>query len=142
MLFRSITAYYGVKASLHSLNKKNVNPIYKDFDISEMVTEIGSEDMPKIIELLTDIITVPELKYNKFLSMLDFEKIMYDDKSKAGFRNRNVYNIISNSFIRLSPEEQQRVTSDYEMLKDPKSITDDKVLQDKINTFKIGRAHV
>lgn len=141
-LVKLITAYYGNKASLHKLTKDSkLSPVIKEmltnYDISEMVTLSGEEEMPQIISLLTELITVPELASNKFLRMLEFDKIIYDDKSKAGFKNRNVYTVISNSYIRLSPEEQQRVTSDFEMLKLPQSITNDKLLQEKISLFRI-----
>jgi hypothetical protein len=140
-IVKLITAYYGNKASLYELSLKNLNPVTKEmltnYDISEMVTLSGQEEMPQIVSLLTELITVPELANNKFLRMLGFDKKNYDDKSKAGFKNRNVYTIISNSYIRLSPEEQQRVTSDFEMLKLPQSITNDKLLQEKISLFRI-----
>jgi hypothetical protein len=141
-IVKLITAYYGNKASLHKLSKDpKLSPVIKEmltnYDISEMVTLSGQEEMPQIVSLLTELITVPELASNKFLRMLGFDKIIYDDKSKAGFKNRNVYTVISNSYIRLSPEEQQRVTSDFEMLKLPQSITNDKLLQEKISLFRI-----
>jgi hypothetical protein len=136
-ILKLLTAYYGNHAFLHDLSKRNVRPLVKEFDIEEMVTLSDSETMPTIINLYIELMQSPELATNRFLGMLDFEKIMYDDDSKGGFKNRNVYNIISNSFIRLSPEEQKDVTSDFEMFKNPEILTQDKVLQQKIADFRV-----
>jgi len=136
-VLKLLTAYYGNHAFLHDLSKRNVRSLVKDFDIEEMVTLSDSETMPTLINLYIELMQSPELSTNRFLGMLDFEKIMYDNNSKGGFKNRNVFNIVSNSFIRLSPEEQRDVTSDFEMLKNPDVLTEDKVLQQKIADFRV-----
>ena len=136
-VLKLLTAYYGNHAFLYDLSKRNVRPLVKEFDIEEMVTLSESETMPTLINLYIELMQSPELSTNRFLGMLNFEKIMYDENSKGGFKNRDVYNIVSNSFIRLSPDEQRDVTSDFEMFKSPEVLTEDKVLQQKIADFRV-----
>ena len=130
-LIKLVNAFYADKALKHKY------PVLKG-DLNSIAVESKS-DFPMLIKLLIDFKNgdlYPELASNKFIQMLDFKKISYTDSSKAGFKNRDIYYVISNSFIRLSPEEQASVTADFELLMQPNLFTSDQLVANQITEFR------
>jgi hypothetical protein len=130
-LIKLVNAFYADKALKHKY------PILKG-DLNSIAVESKS-NFPMLIKLLIDFKNgdlYPELASNKFIQMLDFKKISYTDTSKAGFKNRDIYYVISNSFIRLSPEEQASVTADFELLMQPNLFTSDQLVANQITEFR------
>jgi hypothetical protein len=130
-LIKLTNAYYADRALKHK---------YPDLkgDLSTIAVEPGKE-VPTLIKYLIDFkngVLYPQLASNKFIQMLDFKKEIYSDKSKGGFKNRDIYYVIANSFIRLSPEEQARVTADFELLMQPDLFTSDKIVANQITEFR------
>jgi hypothetical protein len=130
-LIKLVNAYYADRALKHK---------YPDLkgDLTSIAVEPGQE-FPLVIKYLIDFKNgdlYPELASNKFIQMLDFKKEMYNDKTNGGFKNRDLYYVISNSFVRLSPEEQARVTADFELLMQPNLFTSDTEVANQITEFR------
>jgi hypothetical protein len=130
-LIKLVNAYYADRALKHKY------PVLTG-DLTNIAVQTEGE-MPLLIKYLIDFkngTLYPELASNKFIQMLDFKKESYTDKSKGGFKNRDLYYVIANSFIRLSPEEQARVTADFELLMQPNLFTSDPLVANKIGEFR------
>lgn len=130
-LIKLTNAYYADRALKHK---------YPDLqgDLSSIAVQTGAE-LPQLIKYLIDFKNgelYPQLASNKFIQMLDFKKEIYSDKSKGGFKNRDIYYVIANSFIRLSSEEQARVTADFELLMQPDLFTSDLGVANQITEFR------
>jgi len=130
-LIKLVNAYYADRALKHK---------YPDLkgDLTSIAVETG-QDFPLVIKYLIDFKNgdlYPELASNKFIQMLDFKKEMYSDKTNGGFKNRDLYYVIANSFVRLSPEEQARVTADFELLMQPDLFTSNKEVAGQITEFR------
>ena len=130
-IIKLVNAYYADRALKHE---------YPDIqgDLNSLVVETGGE-FPVLIKLLADFKNGdlhPELASNKFIQMLDFKKDSYGEESKGGFKNRDVYYVIANSFIRLSPEEQARVNADFELLMQPSLFTSNQETANQITAFR------
>ena len=130
-LIKLVNSYYADRALKHK---------YPDLkgDLTSIAVETKGE-FPLLIKLLIDFKNgdlYPELASNKFIQMLDFKKEIYGDKTNGGFKNRDLYYVIANSFVRLSPEEQARVTADFELLMQPNLFTSNKETANQITAFR------